>query len=164
MQSTDAGDFAPPPPDIPTQEPAKEPRRVKKRITAPPPDAAKTADIPFLGTLTALASGEANSLREPLVDGFLRVWELTDETITHTNRARAEAQIWVTIDREDTGILVDALLSFGRANPVAAQAVRGIATLFVQLEIGMILVPRFWRTWNFYLQHGGFAFLVPTIR
>lgn len=162
----DAMDYQPPSPDVPSQPDIpptvpKAPR--KKRITAPPPDAEKTADVPFLGTLVALSGGEATSLREPMIDGFMRVWELADETISATNRQHADAVIWQTIDVEDTGTLVDALLSFGRSNPVAAQAVRGIATLFIQLEVGMILVPRFWRTWTFYAKHGGFAIMLPGI-
>lgn len=102
---------------------------------------------------------EAGSLRGTLVKALREVWRYADEGLSISNQAgvtvgRDVPPIWRSIDAEETGIIVDAMLKAAQKNPYVAVAVRGITEAYTQLEIGIILVPRFIETWKFYQQFG----------
>lgn len=128
----------------------------KPKSVAPPPDAAKTMEYPMLGELYSLSGDEATSLTDPLVRGFLKFWELSDQAIGWTNARHIEPRIWRTIDERQTAELVVSLIGAGRQNPLVAAAIRRLAETFNALQVGMILGPRFLQTFRFYLENGGF--------
>lgn len=86
----------------------------------------------------------------------MKFWEVSDEFISNTNKNKAPARIWQTIDERQTSELVASLIGAGRQNPLVAATVRKLAETFNALQLGFILGPRFWRTYKFYLENGGF--------
>jgi hypothetical protein len=144
---------------IPLDTPPPTKRAYTKRATkalAPPPDTDKKAEYPVLGELYALTDAEASSMLEPLTKGFMKFWEISDGIISNTNKNKAPARIWQTIDETQTRELVTSLLGAGRANPLVAATARKLAETFNALQVGFILGPRFWQTFQFYLKNGGF--------
>lgn len=143
-------------------------KQPKKGFTLPPrPNVREKAEhakdeieskLLWLKDAKALTSSEASGFRKPLFDALKEVWRYADEGVTLTNRDGAKAFIWQTIDSEETYILVDALLNVGLRNPAAAQAVRAVVNAWKQVQVGVILLPRFYATWRFYIEHGGFGF------
>jgi hypothetical protein len=106
-----------------------------------------------------LSALEAGAMRETLYRAMKEIWRYADEGLSLTNKAGVKVgqdvpAIWRSIDREETLIIVDAMLRAAMANPYVAVAVRGITDAYKQLEIGIILVPRFLDTWRFYAQFG----------
>lgn len=92
-----------------------------------------------------------------MIESLRTVWKQTDELITNTNKQKADAFIWQTIDDEDTTFLADCILGAGMRMPIAAYAVRKIAESWNYYRAGVILLPRFVSTWRFYAEHGGFG-------
>lgn len=94
------------------------------------------------------------------------VWRYADEALSLSNKAGKKVgtdtpPIWRSIDTEETYIIVDALIRAGMANPYIATAVRGVAQAYHQLEVGIILMPRFVETWKFYAEYGFGAAIGP---
>jgi hypothetical protein len=108
-----------------------------------------------LAGASVLTPEETEGIRENLLIGLQTLEKNLDDIITHTNRQVAEAQIWGTIDDEDNAFLVDLMIQAGMRVPAAGQVVRYLANAAWQYRLGMMLVPRFVQTWNFYLDHGG---------
>ncbi|HLZ25046.1 MAG TPA: hypothetical protein VKQ30_23235 [Ktedonobacterales bacterium] len=102
-----------------------------------------------------LTAAESKRLRESTVRSFMQFWRLADEGISATNARRAEAHIWRQVDREETELVVDFLLSKALESAPAAQIVRGIANIWDYYAVGLILGPRFYKTFRFYADHGG---------
>lgn len=104
-----------------------------------------------------LSLDEATGAKPMMVNALKKFWQGTDDFISATNRQKAEAIIWQLIDDEDTEYLVDRLLGAGMVSRPVAAAVRGIARSYHLLNTGMILLPRFMASVQFYSQHGGFS-------
>ena len=86
-----------------------------------------------------------------------------DKLISNTNRARtrlsAEAGnlIWSSLEDDEIETLVDALLIIGTKQRHVALAIREVARAWKLVEVGLILMPRFLATMQFYAQNGGLA-------
>jgi hypothetical protein len=101
-----------------------------------------------------LSQKEAEEIRQPLIDAMGDYFHYADELMTGTSANGAEAAIWGSIDDEEIGILIDAWLARARTDSRAAyfavQAVNG----HYKLKIGLILAPRFYQTFQFYVDNG----------
>jgi transcriptional regulator with XRE-family HTH domain len=102
-----------------------------------------------------LSADEAKAIRQDLMDGLEAIERGTDTVISNTNKEKAPAVIWQSIDDEDNGFLADQLISMGMRYKPVAWAARGIAHSSRLLRAGMILFPRFWETVQFYADNGG---------
>jgi hypothetical protein len=80
-----------------------------------------------------------------------------DKGISISNRAKNEAQIWSAIDNEDLDIIAGHLVEMGKASKVVATAVRRMTNSYRLLQIGLITLPKFIQTYQFYATNGGFA-------
>ncbi|MGZ6376182.1 MAG: hypothetical protein ACXWPI_15870 [Ktedonobacterales bacterium] len=104
---------------------------------------------------TVLSDREAKASREKLIDSYLLYADIADDTISNTNRRRATAEIWSTMDREEAGVLADIAIERGMESPIVAQAVRGIIRTSKYARAGLIVGPRLRDTFMFYLKNGG---------
>lgn len=59
------------------------------------------------------------------------------------------------MDAEDAGVLADIAIERGMASPVVAQAVRGMVQTSKYVRAGLIVGPRAWDTFSFYVKNGG---------
>jgi len=101
-----------------------------------------------------LSTKEAEEIRQPLIDALGDYFHYTDELMSGTSANGAQAQIWGMIDDEEIGILVDAWL--GRAQKdarVAHYAVKAV-NVHYELKVAVILAPRFYNTFRFYVDNG----------
>lgn len=94
----------------------------------------------------------------PKIKGLLEfIFRHADKGITISNRNRAEAHIWSSIDDEDIDIIAGHLVEMGKASKVVATAVRRMTNSYRLLQIGLITLPKFIQTYQFYAANGGFA-------
>lgn len=77
-----------------------------------------------------------------------------DELMFATLRTHPQVMIWRTIDDEDIEKLANVWLTRARINPQAAAHVAAIVDKHLQIQVGMILVPRFIETFKMYVQYG----------
>lgn len=96
----------------------------------------------------------------PKVKALLEfVFRHMDKGITVSNRARVEAHIWSAIDSEDIEIISTHLVEMGKGSKIVATAVRRMTNSYRLLQIGLITLPKFIQTFQFYQTNGGFALL-----
>jgi hypothetical protein len=94
----------------------------------------------------------------PKIKGLLEfIFRHADKGITISNRNRAEAHIWSSIDDEDIDIIATHLVEMGKASRIVATAVRRMTNSYRLLQIGLITLPKFIQTYQFYAANGGFA-------
>lgn len=111
-----------------------------------------------------LSEKEAKDL-EPRIEGALKfAFRYMDKGITATNRERAEAEIWTDIDDEDIKIIAGHLVEMAKASRIIATAVRRVSNSYRLLQIGLITGPKFWASFRFYGEHGGFSLFPPKRR
>lgn len=131
-----------------------------------PAQAARQAtpeDESFLAKLQAWATGkpltdkQAAEIRDDLIASYKAYADYADWFVSNTNRARAEAIIWSTIQDDEFGILADFALDLAKANPVIAQAVVGMARTARLAKVGAIIGPRVGLTLGHYASNGGFG-------
>jgi hypothetical protein len=84
-----------------------------------------------------------------------------DKGISISNRNKAEAHVWSTIDNEDIDIIAGHLVEMGKASKIVATAVRRMTNSYRLLQIGLITLPKFIQTYQFYAANGGFALGLP---
>ena len=112
---------------------------------------------------TRLSQLEADTLRPILIEALTTYSEEADRVISRTNRAHTELSeeagnlIWSTLEPQEIETLVDGMLIIGQKQGHVAYAIRETARLYKLLEVGLILVPRFLATLQFYAQNGGLA-------
>lgn len=80
-----------------------------------------------------------------------------DEALTKTNRHKAEAEIWSTMDDSDIETLADTMLQLGKRSSIAAGAVRMTAQGYLNIRALFIIAPRLYETVKWYPEHGGFG-------
>lgn len=105
-----------------------------------------------------MSKAESTQSQDALIGTLTHIWELMDEWLTLTNRAGQEAFIWRKLDAVETAKIANVLLQSAVNNPVAAFAVRGIIELHKKFEVGLILLPEFLETYQFYMRYG---FMMP---
>lgn len=94
----------------------------------------------------------------PKIKGLLEfIFRHADKGISISNKNRAEAHIWSTIDEEDIDIIATHLVEMGKASRIVATAVRRMTNSYRLLQIGLITLPKFIQTYQFYAANGGFA-------
>jgi len=111
--------------------------------------------LPFIGDVKPLDAKEAASLETNLITALHAIFMGADQIISMTNQRKSDAYIWQGIDDEDCRFLVSGLLRVAQKSPAAAWAVRGISETSTMLRTGMILLPRFMQTVQFYAENGG---------
>lgn len=104
-----------------------------------------------------LTKKEADELRPHIVGALKVLFKGLDKGISLTNRDRAEAWIWQSIDDREVQVIADHLVSMGLESRLAATALRGMARTYRTWEIGVITLPRAVLSIQFYAEHGGFA-------
>ncbi len=101
-----------------------------------------------------LSAKKAEEIRQPLIDAIIDYFKYTDELMSGTSANGVQAQIWSTIDDEEIGILIDAWLARARVDErMAGYAVAAVNNHY-KLKIGLILAPRFYQTFRFYVDNG----------
>ena len=110
-----------------------------------------------------LSDGEAQTLRPLLIEAFTGYTDYADDTLSRTNRKGAEAHIWSTMDDGEIATIVDTILSGGRKSAQIAFVAREMVRTYRLVKVGLILVPRFLATMQFYAENGlGLYVGVPT--
>ena len=104
-----------------------------------------------------LTQKEANELLPKMKDIIKAFGKYMDQGITQTNRERAEAKIWRTLDAEEIDVIATHLVEMAQGSKLVATAVRRVTNGWRLLQLGLITGPRFWQTVAFYREHGGFA-------
>jgi hypothetical protein len=99
---------------------------------------------------------EAEEIRIPFLAALMDYFRYTDEFIYATHRAHNHVQIWSSIDEEEAAILVDVWLAKAKTSTISASHITNIVNSHYQLKVGIILAPRFYATFQTYLQGGGF--------
>lgn len=105
----------------------------------------------------SLSASEARELRPKLIEAILHGSDSLDEMLSSTNAHKAHAEIWSTLDPDDSAVLADGLLMLGRKSAPVAGVVRMAADTMVGIRALTLLGPRLWQTAQWYPAHGGFA-------
>lgn len=105
-----------------------------------------------------MSASEAEELREDLEKALIEGFELVDKVVTGTLKNHPALEIWSDIDDGDIAFLADMRLRAAQRSEKAAIAVRYMVQLHEQVRLGSILVPRFIKTWQAYME---FGFEVP---
>lgn len=101
-----------------------------------------------------LSEREAEDLKETYHQALAGIFELTDQGIKYTSGGHEDVQIWSGIDDADIAIIVEHRLRAARHSVRAARGVQRTIWFWENINVGMILIPRFWATWAFYADHG----------
>lgn len=112
---------------------------------------------------TPLSQSEVSRYRDSLVDSIQGFSIELDKIITNTNRERAPAEIWSTMDNADCRTLADAFLSIASRSGQVAYVVRGTVRAWILYRAGAITLPRAYATIAHYQTHGGFALWTPVV-
>lgn len=120
---------------------------------------AETPKLKFTWDDKALTNKEADEVL-PKVKALLEfVFRHMDKGISISNRNKTEAHIWSAIDDEDINIIAEHLVEMGKASKIVATAVRRMTNSYRLLQIGLITLPKFIQTFQFYQSNGGFALM-----
>jgi hypothetical protein len=109
------------------------------------------AGIKLQGVLSLKESDDA---RTKMFEINVLVFDTLDKGITATTTGHPALVIWSDMDDSDIETLVDFQLSRARKSAAAAEGIRRILDLYVHLKVGSILLPRFVKTWNAYVDFG----------
>ncbi len=101
-----------------------------------------------------LSAKEAEEIRQPLIDALADYFKYGDELMSGTSANGVQAMIWSSIDDEELGILIDAWLARARVDSTAAYYAVAAVNNHYKLKIGLILAPRFYQTFKFYVDNG----------
>lgn len=101
-----------------------------------------------------LSEREAEEIKEPLLAALMDYFKYADEFIYATHKAHRQVQIWASIDEEEAEILVDVWLAQAKRSAKAASHVVRVVNSHAQLQVGIILVPRFYQTFRVYMDSG----------
>lgn len=104
-----------------------------------------------------LTQDEANTLRPFLLEAVRTYSDYADDAITHSNRDHVTAEIWSTMDDKEIACVVDTLLMGGRKSAQIAFVAREMVRLWRMVQVGVILIPRWFKTMRFYTENGGFG-------
>ncbi len=117
-----------------------------------PPTTKKPSSNKVKGkTLTVL---EVAKLRPKLIHAIEWQSEHADHFITATTKRHVAVVIWSDISMDDIEIIADFLLERGKSDVQTAIVVRAMAELLDKVKVGLVVLPRAWRTIAYYLQTG----------
>lgn len=101
-----------------------------------------------------LSEQEARGYRENLIDVLLWQSEHMDNIITATTKGHQPVVIWSDIDRDDATTIADFLLEEGKKSTRAATLVRNMVDLRRRIQVGLITIPRAYKTMQVYFNRG----------
>jgi hypothetical protein len=107
------------------------------------------------GKYKTLSAEEASRLRPRLIEYITWQSEHLDSFIIATTKGHDPTiEIWGNMDEAEIEILTDYLLSRARHDPVTAQAVRFASEILDRIKVGIIVLPRVYRTVTLYFARG----------
>ncbi|SRR6266567_671137 len=101
-----------------------------------------------------LSDTEVLKMSKPLVESLLWLSEHVDEFIEATTKGHQEVEIWGDLDKAECEIIADFLIARGKVDARTAQVVRELVTLLDKIKLGVIVLPRTYRTFKLYLERG----------
>ena len=102
-----------------------------------------------------LSAAEASDIRPRLIEYLTWQSEHMDQFIIATTRGHdTTIVIWSDLDDAEIEIVADWLLNRARTDKATATAVRYAVTLLERIKVGIIILPRMYRTMMIYLQRG----------
>jgi hypothetical protein len=146
--------------DIGGAQPLMDPGEQRTPVGSPPvsrsllsllPFGKDKADKPERKPLTEM---EAKALKPQLISALLDYFGYADEILYATVKGHPRVEIWGTIDEEECGVLVDALIARGKKSAAGAAQVVALVESYRHLKVGLILAPRFYQTMRLYLDNG----------
>ncbi len=101
-----------------------------------------------------LSDTEVLKMSKPLVESLLWFSEHLDEFIRATTKGHQEVEIWGDLDRAECEIIADFMIARGKIDARTAQVVRELISLQDKIKLGLITIPRVYRTFKIYLERG----------
>ena len=102
-----------------------------------------------------LSDVEAIKLRPKLINFVMWQSEHLDQFIIATTRGHdTTIIIWSDITEPEAEILVDFWIARAKVNAQAAQAIRYASVMMDRIRLGLIIVPRMYRTFITYMERG----------
>lgn len=107
------------------------------------------------GKYATMSEDEAEKLRPKLIMYITWQSEHLDQFIIATTKGHDPTiEIWSNMDEAEIEILADYLLLRSRRDPITAQAVRFAAEILERIKVGIIVLPRVYRTVTLYFARG----------
>lgn len=101
------------------------------------------------------SESEVKNKRNDLIETILWQSEHMDQFIIATTKGHDKSiVIWGDIDRSDAGVIADYLLTRAKTDRRVAHAVRAMLDIKNRIQLGLILVPRAYRSITIYLERG----------
>lgn len=101
-----------------------------------------------------LSDAESMKLRPKLVEILLWQSEHADQFIAATTKGHDTVVIWSNMDDAECEIIADFLIDRGKQHAGTATMVRNLSTLMRKIEVGLITLPRAYRTFMTYIERG----------
>lgn len=121
----------------------------------PGKEQSETKKQPVVSASKVLSAAEANDMRPRLIEYLTWQSDHMDQFIIATTRGHDPTiVIWSNLDDAEIEIIADYLLNRARKDKMTAQAVRYAVTLLERIKVGIIVLPRLYRTMLTYLQRG----------
>lgn len=105
-------------------------------------------------TVRKLTDAEIIQLRPKLIESLIWQSEHMDQFIEATTKGHESVTIWSDLDRDEIEIVADFLLERGKKSERTAQVVRNMSTLMLRIKLGMISLPRAYKTFATYIERG----------
>lgn len=133
--------------EAPESEPTKEPKQILKKLFQKKEE---TVARP-------LTDQEATSLKEKFKAALRDYFSYADEFLYATVKGHPRVEIWGDMDDEELAILADAWVAGAKRSAIIASSIRGAVQAHRNLKLGLILLPRFYKTFKLYADAGGFS-------
>lgn len=101
-----------------------------------------------------LTKDEAIDHFHDLPDMLYALGDLLDDLLTRSNRQAETAEIWSTLDAEDTEKIGKLAIRAGKRSELAAKVVRRAMEIGIGVQVASIVVPRLGDTIAFYAENG----------
>lgn len=102
-----------------------------------------------------MSASEAEEIREDLEGALIEGFDLMDKLIINTTKGHPQGlAVWSDMDDADIARLANWRLRRAQVSEKSAVATRTLVAMREQVQIGLILVPRFWKTWQAYMDWG----------
>lgn len=131
---------------------ADRPKRIRlPRLTPVRKDSDNPSSKPKRQPLTRR---EAEDLRDKLTMAYIHIFRGADDVIRVTNGSHEFIPIWSAIDDDDIAILVNRRLDAAQKSSIEAKVVLAIISAWERFAVMSILIPRFYRTYEVYMEYG----------
>lgn len=113
-------------------------------------------------TSSKLTDTEVIKLRPKLIEYFVWQTEHFDQFIIATTVGHDDSiVIWADLSYDEIEIIVDYLLSRGKTDARTATAVRYASVMLDRVKLGLIVLPRMYKTFMIYMTRGFSIKLIP---